>query len=100
MLRTSKSAPNNAAKNITSLKMNQLMLQRNYRSTCRLYRRPSDSPMTVPNHPNSMTSSTQNPPSTTQGPAGYWLNQNAAPVPISSSAHEPRIGQCDGCGTK
>jgi hypothetical protein len=26
------------------------------------------------------------------------LNQNAAPIPISSSATAPTIGQCDGCG--
>ena len=48
--------------------MNQLMPQRNERSTLRLNTRRSDSPITVPNQPNSMTRSTQKPASTTQGP--------------------------------
>src|SRR5438067_1125833 len=47
-------APKNAAKNITSEKMNQLIAQRKDMSTCWLKRPPSLSRITVPNHPNSM----------------------------------------------
>ena len=82
--------------------MNQLMLQRNEMSTLLVVAAGlRDSPITVPNQPNSMTSSTQNPtPARPTAPPDTPLNQNAAPVPISSSANDPMIGQCDGCGTK
>ena len=48
--------------------------------------------MTVPNQPNSMKSRTQKPVAPIHGPAGYPLNQNAAPDPMSRSAIEPVIG--------
>src|ERR1051326_5144959 len=54
-------APKNAAKNITSEKMNQLIAQRNERSTCLLNRPPSLSRITVPNQPNSMYTSVKKP---------------------------------------
>ncbi len=79
--------------------MNQLIPQRNERSTFVLYSRCSDSPITVPNQPNIIVSSTAAPTSTSHGPIAYALNQAAAPPAISSSAHEPVIGQYDGCGT-
>ena len=85
---------------MTSEKMNQLMPQRNDTSTFALYRRCSDSSITRPNQPNIIVSSTRNPASTSQGPKAYELNHDAAPNPISNSAHEPVIGQYDGCGTK
>jgi len=44
----------NAAKNMTSEKMNQLMPQRKEPSTCLLKLPPSLSRITVPNHPNIM----------------------------------------------
>ncbi len=53
---------------MTSLKMKKLIPQRNEVSTFRLKRWCSDSPITVPNQPKNMTSSTQKPKSTTQGP--------------------------------
>jgi len=42
---------------------------------------------------------TPNPPSSSHGPAATLFIQNAAPMPISNSATEPVIGQCEGCGT-
>jgi hypothetical protein len=47
--RTQNSAPKNAAKNITSEKMNRLMPQRNDTSSQPPYLPPSDSAMTSPN---------------------------------------------------
>ncbi len=85
---------------MTSEKMNQPMLQRNDMSTFVLYRRSSDSPITVPNHPNSIVSSTANPARTSHGPAATALNHRAAPSPSRNSAHEPTSGQYEGCGTK
>jgi hypothetical protein len=59
-----------------------------------------DSSMTWPNQPNIIVTSTQKPASTSHGPKLYALNHDAAPTAMSSSAHEPVIGQCEGCGTK
>jgi hypothetical protein len=55
---------------------------------------------TVPNQPNIIVTSTQKPASTNHGPAAYALNHVAAPKAINRSAHEPVIGQYEGCGTK
>ena len=76
------------------------MLQRNDASTFLLYRRASDSPITVPNQPNSITSRTANPAATIQGPAATLFIQSAAPMPSRSSATDPTSGQYEGCGTK
>ena len=54
----------------------------------------------MPNQPKSITSSTTKPIPTIQGPAPMLFIQKAAPMPISSSATEPTIGQCEGWGTK
>src|SRR5438309_9555045 len=48
--RTHQSAPKKAPKNITSEKMNELMPQRNERSSQAPYLPPSDSRITSPNH--------------------------------------------------
>ena len=93
------SAPKNAAKNITSLKMNQLIPQRNELSTFLLKSRASDSPITVPNQPNSMTRSTRKPAPTSHGQKLMLLTQHVAPSASRNSAHEPVIGQCEGWGT-
>jgi hypothetical protein len=54
----------------------------------------------VPNQPNSITSSTANPAPVIHGPMPTLFIQKAAPMPMRSSATDPTIGQCDGCGTK
>ena len=54
--------------------------------------------MTVPNQPNIMNTSVAKPAATMYGPGAMPFIQNAAPMPISSSAIAPTIGQCDGCG--
>jgi hypothetical protein len=65
------SAPKKAAKNITSEKMNQLMLQRNDTSMRSEYRPLSLSPMACLNHWNSVVSQTTMPASSSVGaPAG------------------------------
>jgi hypothetical protein len=76
------------------------MLQRNDASTFLLYRCASDSPITVPNQPNSITSSTPKPAATIHGPRVTPFIQNAAPMPSRSSATDPKRGQYEGCGTK
>jgi hypothetical protein len=78
--------------------MNQLIAQRNEMSTRLLKMCASDSEITLPNQPNSMNTSVANPSATLIPPRPYPLNQNAAPMPMSSSATAPTIGQCDGCG--
>ena len=69
---------------MTSEKMNQLMHWRNERSSWALYRPRCDSSMTLPNQPNSVTTSSAMPAANTQGPlraSGWssWLIQVAPP---------------------
>src|SRR6201996_1048001 len=75
--RAQNSAPKNDAKNITSEKMNQLMLQRNDTSTRSEYSPPSLSPMAVVNHCASVASQTTTPVSTHHEPHScpliHWL---------------------------
>src|SRR3954469_22057025 len=73
------SAVKNAPKNITSEKMNQLMLQRNEKSTLRPYRPPSLSRIVSRNHWNSTPNSHRKPNASENLPQLAPLIQLAAP---------------------
>ncbi len=97
--RAQKSAPKKAPKNITSEKMNQLMPQRNERSSRPPYFPPSDSRITSPNQRNIMYSSNMEPRAIpTQPPLASFIT-NTPPSAMQNSAAEPMIGHGIGCGT-
>ncbi len=77
IVRAQNSAPKNDAKNMTSEKMNQLMLQRNDTSTVSEYSPLSLSPMAVVNHCASVASHTATPASRHHEPHScpliHWL---------------------------
>ena len=93
-------APKKAAKNITSEKMNQLMLQRKDTSTRSEYRPPSLSPMAWRNHWKSTVSHTATPASSTQAPHGVWLTHCEAPKMTSSMPSASTAGWREGAGMK
>ena len=80
--------------------MNQPMPQRKPASTCLLYLPPSLSRATVPNQPNIMKNRMHTPAISTNLPQVASFIQSAAPDAMLNSANEPKIGQCDGSGTK
>lgn len=94
------SAPKKAAKNITSLKMNQLMLQRYETSMRSEYRPPSLSPMAWLNHWNSTDSQITMPASSTQAAQPAPLTHWPAPKITSSRPKATITGWRDGAGTK
>src|SRR2546423_4229221 len=97
--RTHQSAPKNAPKNITSEKMNQLIPQRNERSSQAPYLPPSDSRITSPNQRTIMKSSSMKPAAIDTQPPERPLNTKIAPSAIRNSASAPMIGQGIGAGT-
>src|SRR6185436_8415596 len=89
MTRAQKSAPKKPAKNITSEKMNQLMPQRNDRSSQAPYLPPSDSRITSPNQRNIIYSSSVKPAAMpTQPPLEAFIT-NTPPSAMLKSAAEP-----------
>ena len=78
-VRAHHSAVKKAPKNITSEKINQLMLQRNERSTLWPYCPLSLSPMAARNHTNSVPSQITMPASSDQAPHAWPLIHCAAP---------------------
>ncbi len=97
--RIQNSAPKNAAKNITSEKMNQLIPQRKDMSSQAPYLPPSDSRMMSPNQRTIMKMRTIRPVAIPTQPGVWPLNRNTAPSAMRKSAVEPMIGQGIGCGT-
>ena len=93
-------APKKAAKNMTSLKMNQLMLQRNETSTRSLYRRPSLSPTAWLNHWYMITAHIARPNSTENLPQQAPLIHWPAPRMTKNIDSATIAGWRDGCGMK
>ena len=98
--RSQKSVPKNAAKNITSEKMNQLIPQRNERSTFLEYRLVSDSWITSPNQRKSMYRMMTTPRATEIQPARMSLNAKIAPRTMQYRPTDPMIGHAIGWGMK
>src|SRR3954451_17523020 len=98
--RAQNSAPKNEPKNITSEKMNQLMLQRKETSTWSEYWPDSLSPIAVPNHCASVDSQRTRPASTDHAPHGWPFTHWLPPAIISSSATATVAGKREGGGTK
>src|SRR5262249_50609614 len=98
--RAQNSAPKNDAKNITSEKMNQLMLQRKETSTCFEYLPPSLSPIAVPNHWPSVNSQRRMPARKTQAPHSWPFTHWLPPPIMRNSAHATVTGKREGGGTK
>ncbi len=94
------SAPKNAAKNITSEKMNQLMLQRYDTSTRSEYRPLSLSAMASLNHTNSVDSQMARPSSTDHLPHSAPLTHWPAPKITKNRPSAAIAGWRDGAGTK
>ena len=95
------SAVKKAPKNITSEKMNQLMLQRNDRSTLWPYWPPSLSRMASRNHWNSTPEQPQRSRTTaTYLPQSSPLIHWAAPKMTQNSPNAAKTGWREGCGTK
>jgi hypothetical protein len=88
-----------APKNITSEKMNQLMLQRKERSILRPYCPPSLSRAASPNHWNSTQNNQSMPTSTRYLPQSASLIQLAAPKMTNSRPSAADAGWRDGWGT-
>jgi len=92
-------------KNITSEKMNQLMPQRNERSSCGLYSPARLSLITAPNQPNSMYASNSPPTKKISGPwdsgraAFRSLNQVARPYTVTNIPTVATIGHLLWAGT-
>src|SRR5579862_2583187 len=99
MTRSQNSAPKKPAKNITSENMNQLIPQRNDRSSQPPYLPPSDSRMTSPNQRNIMYTSSMTPPAIATQPPLETFMTNTAPSAMQNSAVEPMIGHGIGWGT-
>src|SRR3569832_785479 len=93
------SAVKKAPKNITSEKMNQLMLQRNERSTLWPYWPPSLSRMASRNHWKRMVNSHSRPKNRRYSPQPLPLIQLAAPKMTQSSPNEAIAGWREGWGT-
>ncbi len=94
------SAVKKAPKNITSEKMNQLMLQRNEWSTLRLYWPASLSWMASRNHWNSTPKSHSRPNRNTQRPQPTPLIHWVAPKMTKNRPNAAKKGCREGCGTK
>src|SRR5215471_8519212 len=94
------SAPKKAPKNITSEKMNQLMLQRYDTSTRLPYMPPSDSEMASPNQCHSTNSTNSRPMNVPAGPQVCPFTHDASDASITSRPHAAMTGCRDGCGTK
>src|SRR4029453_7667 len=94
------SAPKNAPKNITSEKMNQLMLQRYETSTRSEYMPPSLSPMASRNHTNSVESQITTPSKTDHLPQPAPFPPRPAPRIIKPRPSAVIAGWRDGAGTK
>ncbi len=88
-----------APKNITSEKMNQLMLQRNEMSILRPYWPPSLSRMASPNHWNSTQNSHSRPKNREYLPQSAPLIHCDAPKMMKNSPNAANAGWRDGCGT-
>jgi hypothetical protein len=99
-VRAHHSAVKNAPKNITSEKMNQLMLQRNDRSILWPYWPLSLSPMAVRNHTNSVPSQITMPTSKDHAPHSWPLIHCAAPRITKNRPIAAETGYADGPGTK
>jgi hypothetical protein len=89
-----------APKNITSEKMNQLMLQRKDRSILRPYWPVSLSRTESPNHWNSTQNSQSRPNSTDHLPQAAPLIQLAEPKITKNSPNAANAGWREGWGTK
>ncbi len=93
-------APKKAPKNITSEKMNQLMLQRYDTSTRSEYMPPSLSPMASRNQTNSVDSQISTPSSSDHLPQPWPLTHWPAPRITRPSPSAVMAGWRDGAGTK
>ena len=94
------SAPKKAAKNITSEKMNQLMLQRKDASTRGEYRPLRSSAMAVLNHWNITLSQMTRPSSSEYAPQPWPLIHWPAPRITKNMPVATSTGYFDGAGTK
>src|SRR5262245_6964489 len=94
------SAVKKAPKNITSEKMNQLMLQRKERSILRPYRPDSLSWIASPNQPNRTQNVHSRPNRSENLPQPAPLIQLAAPKMTKNRPKAPIAGWREGCGTK
>ena len=97
---SSKAAPKKAAKNITSEKMNQLMLQRKDTSTRSEYRPLWLSPMASPNHLYSVPSQMHTPSNRLHLPQSAPLTHWPAPSTTKNRPMDVVTGRDDGAGTK
>ena len=79
--------------------MNQLIPQRNDRSSRWPYLPPSDSRITSPNQRTIMYSSRMKPAPIDTQPARLPFITNTPPIAIRKRAVDPMIGQGIGCGT-
>src|SRR3954466_3523000 len=93
------SAVKNAPKNITSEKMNQLMLQRNDSSTLWPYWPPSLSRIESRNHWNSTPNSHSMPTASEIAPQPWPLIHWDAPRITKNRPSDARAGCREGCGT-
>ena len=92
-------AEKKAPKNITSEKMNQLMLQRNERSILRPYRPDSLSETAALNHLKRMNNQITMPASKEYLPQAMSLTQKVAPKMTKNNPREVKAGNGEGSGT-